>query len=100
MSSQVDIMAGPLSDQDRAYLESRGRRHLILQNERQFPEGEASPAPQGSTVEDEEEITWEEEVSQLTVDELKAELAERDLPVSGNKAELQQRLIKAGPDED
>ncbi len=98
MSRQIDITAGPLSDQDREYLEQRGRRHMILQNERQFPEGEASPAPRGSTADD-DEMTWEEEVDQLTVEELKAELAERDLAVSGNKSELQKRLKDAGPED-
>lgn len=100
MSRQVDITAGPLSDQDRDYLEQRGRRHLILQNERMFPEGdEPSPAPQGSDVE-EDELTWEEEVKTLTVDELKTELAERDLSTTGNKEALQKRLLDAGPPED
>jgi hypothetical protein len=100
MSRQVDITVGPLSDQDREYLEQRGRRHLILQNERMFPEGEASPAPQGSTVDEEEDITWEDEVNQLTVDELKTELSERGMPTTGNKETLQKRLIDAGPPED
>jgi hypothetical protein len=98
MSRQVDITAGPLSDQDRDYLEQRGRRHLILQNERMFAEGdEPSPAPQGSDVEEDE--SWEEEVKQLTVDELKTELGERDLSTTGNKEALQKRLIEAGPED-
>lgn len=94
MSRQVDHTAGPLSDEDKAYLNSRGRRHLILQNERMFAEdGEGAP-------EAEEDLSWEEYVSLMTVDELKSELAERELPHSGNKAELQKRLIEAGPDDE
>ena len=96
MSRQVDL-SKPLSDEDRAYLESRGRRWQILNNDRMFANREGSDAaPQRRSEEDE----WADEVRELTVDELKTELAARELSTSGNKAELQKRLIEAGPEDD
>lgn len=93
MSIQIDLEK-KLSDEDRAYLLARGRRHLVLQNDRRFASRNASPAPQ------ETEDDWEAEVKELNVEELRAELQNRDLPTSGNKAELQKRLIEAGPEDD
>lgn len=42
----------------------------------------------------------EVDIKDLNVEELKEELRERDLPVSGDKAELQKRLRKAQKDEE
>jgi hypothetical protein len=92
MSRQVDIFNGPLSDEDRDYLLSRGRRHLVLQNERQF--AEPSPAPQGSDDDD-----WADQVDELNVAELRDELLSRGLDASGNKDALKRRLLAAGPEE-
>jgi len=91
----------PLSDEDRAYLEERGRHGLISQIDRRTgaagaqnavpPEGPAPAAEADGMSEDE----WNEYVDGLSVDELKAELRERSLSTSGNKEELQQRLLQA-----
>jgi len=100
MSHQVDLTK-KLNTEDRAYLLARGRRHLVLQNDRRFSSSSPS-APQGATDEQEgsEEFTWEDEVKELNVEELRDALSERDLATTGNKAELQKRLIEAGPETD
>lgn len=46
-----------------------------------------------------QEETKEVSIDDLNVEELKAELKARDLPVSGDKAELQKRLAKAAAKE-
>lgn len=91
MSIRINHLDHKLSDEERAYLNSRGRRSEILVNDRMFAED-------GEGAGDEE--TWEELVQGLTVAELKAELGARGQDTSGNKAELQERLIHDGPDEE
>ena len=72
----------------------RGRRSDILLNERMVREGAFQSAPA------EQEVSWEDEVHEMTVAELKQELGARGLDTTGNKAELQQRLSEAGPDDE
>jgi hypothetical protein len=99
MSIQINIDQ-KLSPEDRDYLLSRGRRHLVLQNDRRFAGlADAAPAPQGPTDEGDEEIDFEAEVNELTADELRDELGRRGLATTGNKDALRKRLIEAGPDE-
>lgn len=98
-----------LSDEDRAYLESRGRQDLIAQIDDNYPpsgsadedEGDGSPAPDetGGTSREAEQanlqITEEEpddDYDSMTNDDLREELEDRDLPTSGNKADLIARL--------
>ena len=89
MSRRIDWQHTKLSDEDRAYLLSRGRRSEILANDRRFAEdGEGAP-----------ETSWEDEVDAMTVAELKEELTARGLPATGAKAELQNRLYEAGPED-
>lgn len=96
MSIQIDLTK-KLSDEDRAYLLARGRRHLVIQNDRRFAVARNStPAPQGSN----EDGAWAEEVRELTVQELKDELSNRGLATTGKQADLQARLIEAGPEDD
>jgi hypothetical protein len=95
VSRQVPVGLRPLTEDEIAYLETRGRRADIILNERMVREGEFEKRASA-----EPEVSWEDEVHELTVAELKQELAARDLDTSGNKAELQARLTEAGPDED
>ncbi|MBK8246290.1 MAG: hypothetical protein IPK85_02605 [Gemmatimonadetes bacterium] len=96
MARQIDTNK-PLSDEDRAYLLARGRRHLVLQNDRRFANQDASsPAPQGSKTS--EQAEWEEQVNELTVAELRDELANRNLDTTGKQDALRKRLIEAGPE--
>jgi len=97
VSRQINVYDHKITDEERAYLESRGRRHQIMYNDREF--SDEAVAARAEKVEDEE--TWEEIVMSLKVDELRAELEAREMDSTGVKAELQDRLIKAGPgDED
>jgi hypothetical protein len=97
VSRQVPVGLRPLTEDEIAYLESRGRRADIIRNERMIQEGEFDRMPEQ---EPEGEVSWEDEVHEMTVAELKQELAARDLDTSGNKAELQARLSAAGPDDE
>ena len=98
-----------LSDEDRAYLESRGRQDLIAQIDDNYQpsvsadedEGDGSTAPDetGGTSREAEQanlqITEEEpddDYDSMTNDDLREELEDRDLPTSGNKADLIARL--------
>jgi hypothetical protein len=54
--------------------------------------GEDGPVHEASS----EAPTSEDPIENMTVEELKAELTLHDLPHSGNKAELQDRLREAG----
>jgi hypothetical protein len=97
MSRQIDLTQ-KLSDEDREYLLSRGRRHQVIVNDRQFANEDASsPAPQDSKTSEDPE--WADQVNELTTDELKDELSNRGLPTTGNQETLRKRLIKAGPEE-
>jgi SAP domain-containing protein len=85
------------TEEERRYLLARGRRHLVLQNDRRFPDKAASsPAPQGSKTPEQEE--WEAQVNELTVAELRDELANRNLDTKGNQDTLRKRLIETGPE--
>ena len=96
MSKQIDVLTHKLTQEERDYLESRGRRHLILENDRRFPD--SSSAPQRTNQSEDED--WEDQVNELTVAELRDELTSRGLSASGNKDELRARLIGAGPDDE
>lgn len=93
MSKQIDLDT-KLNDEDRAYLLSRGRRHLVLQNDRRFATA-SSPAPQETNPAAAE---WAAQVNELTVAELRDELANRSLDTKGNQETLRKRLIEAGPE--
>lgn len=108
----------PLSYEDFRFLQDRGRlprAYRLDPNDSRFSEADrsyAAPAEreaEASEIVDEDEASWEEtagepienresdedEASQwdnYTVDELKEELDRRDLPTSGNKDELIERL--------
>lgn len=104
MSRKIDL-GKPLSPRDRAYLQSRGRGWQIHANERAFGDDVASAEDARKFLEGKLEPEAEEElpesmtdvefVNSLNGDELKAELEARELPKSGNKAELQERLLAA-----
>lgn len=95
MSVQIDLTE-KLSDEDRRYLLARGRRHHVIQNDRRFnTASSSSSAPQGTTQDGE----WATEVRELTVQELKDELSNRGLATTGKQADLQARLIEAGPED-
>jgi len=97
-----------LSAEDREYLYQKNRHDLIAENDRRFGDdnGEASEAPQRPesvhspattpvlTQQDAPIDTGpvDEPYSEWTVDELKEELKDRELPVSGTKPELIARL--------
>lgn len=85
------------SDEERQFLLARGRRHLVLQNDRQFADQKASgSAPQSPKTA--EQVEWENQVSELTVPELRDELSNRGLDTKGNQETLRRRLIEAGPE--
>ena len=94
MSRQVDLDK-PFSKEDRAYLLSRGRRYLVIQNDRRFhpKEGAPSSAPQKTA-----DPAWEAQVNELTVAELRDELSNRGLDTKGTQETLRKRLIDAGPE--
>src|SRR5437868_6679863 len=96
MARQIDMNA-PLSDEDRTYLLNRGRRHLVLQNDRRFKDQKASPSPAPQET-DPRQTEWEAQVNELTAAELKAELSNRGLDSKGNQETLRKRLIEAGPE--
>lgn len=83
MSRQIDTDK-PLSDEDLQYLVDRNET-VALERARAADAGrDFKPDPGGVKA-----------VEDMTVEELKDELKERDLPHSGNKDELQQRVIEA-----
>lgn len=109
MSRNVDIYAGPLSDEDREYLLARGRFVDISRNEAAFPregsgtsEGTRVPDPAdeaGSDDDSGQEDTGpakysEEWFDTVTVAVLQEELKAKGLPVSGKRDELVDRLYE------
>jgi hypothetical protein len=95
MSRQIDLDE-KLNDEDRQYLLARGRRHLVLQNDRRFSSKTSSPAPQETK--SNEQAEWESQVNELTVAELRDELSNRGQDTKGNQETLRKRLIEAGPE--
>lgn len=110
MSFQVDH-SRRLTAEERAYLTDWSMDWVIEENDRIHADLEAqsgaasagdaaSPEPVVS-VDDSDEgedidpAALAAEIDELNVDELKAELRELDLPVSGNRAELRDRLLNA-----
>jgi hypothetical protein len=97
MSRQIDLDK-KLNDEDRAYLMSRGRRYLVIQNDRRFAsqstQQDAPPSAPQRTANPE----WEAQVNELTVAELRDELSNRGLDTKGNQETLRKRLIEAGPE--
>ncbi|MGB2791262.1 MAG: SAP domain-containing protein [Candidatus Moraniibacteriota bacterium] len=89
MSRQVDLTK-PLSDDDRAYLLSRGQNAMVTRMDEQFAEPEPASAP-----EQEQEQEQSDGLENMTVDELKDLLRTRNLPVGGTKDELVSRLREA-----
>jgi hypothetical protein len=77
MSREVP-MDQPLSDEDREYLHARGQHQTVEMLDERFPADDA----------EEEGDDYDE----WTVDELKSALAERQLPTTGKKPELVERL--------
>jgi len=76
-----------MSDQNEAQLQKT--RDVVAETiAAQIAENEANPDIPTADASEVEASGWDE----YTVDELKDELANRDLPVSGNKAELIARL--------
>jgi len=111
MSRNIDLTK-PLSDEDRAYLEVRGRFHEIEQvdvlvrgtgatgaSEEAFGSG---PAGSGGTSGSDEapEFGSETWFDTATVPMFKEELKKRNLAVSGNRDELAERLEEALLEED
>jgi hypothetical protein len=94
MSRQIDLDK-KLNDEDRAYLLARGRRYLVIQNDRRFAsnDGPPSSAPQRTA-----NPEWEAQVNELTVAELRDELSNRGLDAKGNQETLRRRLSEAGPE--
>lgn len=113
MSRYVDLRK-PLSDDDREYLESRARIGDILANDRQFADltpaqtrkatAEADADAKAQAEEDAEVAEAEEVASQwsqdalakvlpLKVAELKDSLSKFGLSTSGDKSDLQVRLL-------
>jgi hypothetical protein len=95
MARQINLDE-KLSDEDRKYLIARGRRYLVLQNDRRFNSKTSSPAPQEAK--SPEQAEWERQVNELTVAELRDELSNRGLDTKGNQQVLRDRLIQAGPE--
>jgi hypothetical protein len=97
MSRHIDLTK-PLSDADRAYLESRGRYRLIDLLDKGQRGGSPAPSAPTEVVADKEteaEPSVEDWVADLTVRELRLELEKLGQPEHGNKAELQARLSEA-----
>lgn len=113
MSRKIDITQA-LSDEDIAYLKSRGREYDIARN-KEFVSGDrvglrgedpqdpqdpettdATDEPKGdpdTEVEDNTDDTGDED--DLSLDELKALAKAKGLPVSGSKSDLKERLAGA-----
>jgi hypothetical protein len=81
--------ASSLTEDEKVWLRSWNRGSEIP--------GEDDDQDDDSEDEDEEEG---DDYSDLSVDELKAELKERDLPTSGNKDDLVQRLVEDDEDDE
>ena len=84
MSRKIDL-SKPLSDEDRGYLEMRGRYWDIQMNDQQFKSVATAPA-------DDDRVS-ESDVMDLKVDELREELSARGLSDDGVKDELRDRLL-------
>lgn len=90
MSRKVDRRK-PLSESDRAYLLARGRPVDVYPvGEAESEEEQQRQSDEGKQKESEEEP--DDDYDEWSPDDLKEELRERKLPVSGNKAVLIGRL--------
>ena len=99
MSRQIDFDK-PLSADDREWLCQMSLGWRIEENERRF--GNLDVAEQvpheeheHADIGDANTLSLEDEVAALDVSELKDELKGLKLPVSGDKQELQERLLNA-----
>jgi hypothetical protein len=94
VSRKIDI-SQPLSDEDRAYLDTRGRHDLIALNDEQFGGSSDEEASLTSSQAEQANLQIEEEddeYSDMTNEALREELSDRGLSTSGAKADLQARL--------
>lgn len=100
MSAKIDLKK-PLSDGDRAYLESRSRHGDIAANDRKF--ANKSKAEVSSTTASEQPEATEpsgndgivEWINNMNMDQLRDELSIRELETTGKKVELQRRLYES-----
>jgi len=89
MGREIDLTQ-PLSAEDRAWLEERGKVGDLRVADEMFPDSvpaDADPDDDGS-MEDESESAY----ADWTKAQMQYELSTRDLPASGTKAELVERL--------
>jgi len=101
MSREIDLYER-LSETDKQYLIDRGMENQVHENELRFSRsdrvtGIAVDNTDNSDADDNDvdAMSDEEWVDSLTVDELRAELKEREQSTAGNKPELQERLLLA-----
>jgi len=105
MSREIDLYE-PLSKTDKQYLIDRGMENQVNENQLRFSRsdhvtGIAVDSDADNTDNsdaddnDVDAMSDEEWVDSLTVDELRAELKEREQSTAGNKPELQERLLLA-----
>jgi hypothetical protein len=115
MGRSIDL-SKPLSEEDRAFLASRARTAEIVTNDRQFAHLSEEDREEAISTHDEEDAkekadqaAWEqalqdadensfpehlvEKVAPLSVNQLKTALKKRGQPTTGDKEELQLRLV-------
>jgi hypothetical protein len=96
MGKNIDLTQ-PLSDEDRAWLEERGKINDIrvadeIAGVSTDPEPVSAQTDDGTDDEDDDSTADSEEYGDWTKAQMQYELGERGLPQSGNKAELAARL--------
>lgn len=96
MGREIDLTQ-PLSAEDRKWLEERGKHgDLRVANELHPQSGAAVADPD----EDDSEVDQEALYGTWTKAQLQYELQTRDLPTTGTKAELVDRLVEADGESD
>lgn len=88
MSRYVDPTK-PLSDEDRAYLLSRGYEEQVANQDRRFADGEDGEIEVPTELEVDDDLP---EYNEMSLGDLQDECRKRELPITGNKAQLVKRL--------
>lgn len=109
MGRQIDVYAGPLSEEDYRYMKMREKQFLLAENAKHFGEHPAEwdlplDEEEGSETTEDVEVPEQqthegydpddvEYVRGIPADDLDSELSERGLEIDGSENDKRQRLL-------